>query len=39
MLNATYSFFARSDQTAAHVRGLDAVTPCKDVTLAERLAR
>jgi hypothetical protein len=36
---ATYPFFARADQTAVHVCGLDAVTPSKNVTLAERLAR
>ena len=36
---ATYSFSAEADRTSAHARGLDAVTPFMNVTLAERLAR
>jgi hypothetical protein len=36
---ATYSFSAKADRKAAHVRGADADAPLTNVTLAERLAR
>jgi hypothetical protein len=39
MLIATYSCFARPDQTSAHVGAVDVATGWMNVTLAERHAR
>ena len=39
MSNATYSFFPKAGQAAAHVRGIDVATPDQNVTLAKRHAR